>query len=838
MGKAGDGGGAQLPVAAVLPELLRAVETRRGAVLVAPTGSGKTSLVPASLLRAEGDSGRSVLLLEPRRVAARSAARWLARGLSSELGGLVGYAIRFERVAGPCTRLLVMTEGLLARRIAEDPFLENVGTVVIDEFHERSLHADLGLAMLRAVRDSVREDLRIVVMSATIDPGPVARFLDVPVVRSEGRSFPVERVYLDSPDDRPLPVQVAAAVRRLLPSSSGDFLVFLPGAGEIRRCAGALAGLAAETGLAVLPLHGDLPSADQDRVLAPSDRRRIILSTNVAESALTLEGVSAVIDSGWKREARYDPVVGADRLELRMISRASATQRAGRAGRTGPGAALHLWTKARDRELPRDDQPEIHRVDLSSALLGILHLGEDPWQFPWFERPSDGALRAAASLLERLGAVRDGRLTGRGVRLLRLPVPPRIGVLLIEGRRLGCLRDCSLAAAILSEREILLSARAFGDRREAGIEGDSDLEYRMDLLRRGAGSGRFDRDVDPRAARTVLDAAARLEAMAGGPEARSRSVRGSLGQALLAAFPERLSRRRSPRGGHGVMADGRGILLDPATMVKEAPLFLALSLHGGGGTRRGDPTASILHAVTEEQILEGMPGLIETREVATYDEASGRVAGRIETRFLDLLIRERDGVSVGPELAASILKSRIEAAPADWLPADPELASLLVRTACLRTWRPELLLPEFTGERLAGALVQLIPGCRSREDVRKRPLASFLLSMMTAEQRRAVENEVPECLLLPSGKRGRLRYEPGRPPVLSARVQDLFGLLETPSVAAGRVRCLIEILAPNDRPVQITSDLSSFWRNTYSRVRKDLRRRYPKHAWPERPPGF
>ena len=425
------------------------------AVLIAPTGAGKTTRVPPALLAAGIGGGGQIVILEPRRIAARAAARRMAGEGGWTLGREVGYQIRFERLAGPETKILVVTEGILVQRLQADPFLEGVGVVIFDELHERNLATDLSLAMARRVQREVRPDLRLLAMSATLDPGPVAAFLGgCPTIESQGRLHPVEILYADRPDDRSLPGQVAAGVRRLLAMTPGDLLAFLPGVGEIQRCAEALAGLAAEQDLAVLPLYGDLPAERQDEVLRPSSRRRVVLATNVAESSITVDGVTAVIDSGLVRRLRFDPASGLDRLELGRVSRASADQRAGRAGRQAPGYCLRLWPAYEHAALPERETPEIARVDLAGPALQLASWGEsDLAAFDWFEAPPAAAIESALALLRQLGALGDSGVTAIGRTLARLPVHPRLGRLLVEGCRLGVPRQAALLAALLSERD-------------------------------------------------------------------------------------------------------------------------------------------------------------------------------------------------------------------------------------------------------------------------------------------------------------------------------------------------------------------------------------------------
>jgi ATP-dependent helicase HrpB len=819
-----------LPIDEVLPGLLAALRRGPSAVLVAPTGAGKTTRVPPALLAA-GIGGGQIVMLEPRRIAARAAARRMAQEGGWTLGEEVGYQVRFERKSGPATKILVVTEGILVQRLQSDPFLEGVGAVIFDEIHERSLATDLSLAMARRVQREVRPDLRLLAMSATVDPGPIAAFLGdeggAPTLESRGRLHPVDILYIERPDDRPLPAQAAAAVRRVLGETAGDVLVFLPGVAEIQRTAEALAGLAAERDLAVLPLYGDLPAERQDEVLRPLSRRKVVLATNVAETSITIDGVTAVVDSGLVRRLRFDPATGLDRLELGKVSRASADQRAGRAGRQAPGVCLRLWPAYEHPALPERETPEIARVDLAGPALQLLAWGEsDLGAFGWFEPPSPESLAAAVQLLRRLGAVDDQGVTSLGTTMARLPVHPRLGRLLLAGHAAGRTREAALLAALLSERDPFpRGARGAGPRRSSR----SDLLDRLDALE---GFARRDSDEGERlnagAARFVLRARDQLADMAkrelGGGARRSEGDEPLL-RALLAAYPDRVARRREPRSPRGVMMGGRGVRLAEESAVLDAELFLCVELAAGAEA-----------LVRQASAVE--PGWLPADRLRTaveldFDESRERVAAWKRTRYEDLVIAEAE---VPPPDAAETARVLAEAA-ADRLDRalaldDPEVAAFLARVRSLADWRPELTLPRFTDGEIRDLLPALAAGRKSFAELRRAPLLDALQGALSHEQREALRREAPERLEVPSGSHVRLTYEPGKPPVLAARIQELFGLAETPRVAAGRVAVLLHLLAPNGRPQQVTHDLRSFWENTYPQVRKELAGRYPKHSWP------
>jgi ATP-dependent helicase HrpB len=827
-----------LPIDEVLPELIAVLRDGPSAVLIAPTGAGKTTRVPPALLAAGIGGGRRIVMLEPRRIAARAAARRMAEENGWARGEEAGYQVRFERRAGPATKILVVTEGILVQMLQADPFLEEAGAVIFDEIHERSLQTDLSLAMARRVQREVRPDLVLLAMSATLDPGPVSAFLGgCPTVESRGRLHPVEISNIDRPDERPLPSQIAAGVRRVLDGTPGDVLVFLPGVAEIQRSAEALAGLASERDLAVLPLYGDLPAESQDAVLRPLQRRKVVLATNVAETSITIDGVTAVLDSGLVRRLRFDPSTGLDRLELGKVSRASADQRAGRAGRQAPGLCLRLWPAYENPTLPERETPEIARVDLAGPALQLLAWGEpDLDAFDWFERPDPESLAAASLLLRRLGAV-DGRpghgVTSLGAAMARLPVHPRLARLLIEGHRAGRTREASLLAALLSERDPFpRGIRGAGPRRASR----SDLLDRLDALETFERRGVPDFDLNAGAARFVLRARDQLADLArrdlGKAGARTEGDEPLL-RALLAAYPDRLARRREPRSPRGVMVGGRGVRLAEESAVLEADLFLCVDLDAGRSGALSEALVRKASAVEPEWLPSH---LVSASVELDFDTQRERVAAWKRTRYEDLVIAEAE---VPPPDAAGTERILIEAAAGQLeraLPLDdPEAASFLARVRCLAEWRPELGLPRFREPELRDLLPALAAGRKSFAELRRAPLLDVLQGALSYEQLEAVRREAPERLEVPSGSHIKLLYEPGKPPVLAARIQELFGLAETPRVAAGRVPVLLHLLAPNGRPQQVTHDLRSFWENTYQQVRKELQGRYPKHSWPQDP---
>ena len=822
-----------LPIDAVLPEVLAALRATGTAVLRAPTGAGKTTRVPPAIL----DSGlarRQIVVLQPRRLAARATARRMASERGLRLGDEVGYHVRFDRRAGPRTRLLVVTEGILLRMLQDDPFLETVDAVVFDEFHERNLQSDLALAMVRRVRQSARRDLKIAVMSATLEGEPIARYLgDAPRIESQGRLFPVEISYREDLSNRGPAEYTCDGIGWMLDQVAGDVLAFLPGVGEIRQAARRLESLATERELAVLPLYGDLTPEQQDAVLAPSRRRKVVLATNVAETSITIDGIGGVVDSGLARTLVHDAEVGMDRLTLRPISQAAADQRAGRAGRTGPGHCLRLWPQRTHPARPVAEEPEIRRLDLAGPVLQLLAWGEsDPENFPWFEPPPAGAIDQALGLLERLEAVESKRITAIGQTMARLPVHPRLARMLVEGSRMGQAPAVALAAAVLGEREVLSGERDDRGRRREPPPSDSDILDRVAALETFAQSGRLDTPLgrlDRPAAEHALRVCEQLLRELGArdrPEAVGAEE--AVLRAVLAAFPDRLARRTSPGSRYGRMVGGRGVRLAESSAVRGAPLFLAVECD------RGSSEALVWKASAVER--SWLPAeRLAVRTDVEFDPATERVAARRRVYWDDLPLEESPAPLPEEEAARVLAAAAVEHLDRVFPWDDPPTSDYLNRVRSLAIWLPELEFPAMDDAALRSILPDVARGCRSFTELRAAPWLAHLKNLLAPQQLREVDREAPERIEVPSGNRIRLRYEPGKPPVLAVRIQEIFGLLQTPRIARGRVAVLLHLLGPNMRPQQVTDDLESFWKNTYPQVRKDLRRRYPKHAWPEDP---
>ncbi|HXT58434.1 MAG TPA: ATP-dependent helicase HrpB [Pirellulales bacterium] len=823
-----------LPIDVVLAPLVEALSTNACAVLQAPAGAGKTSRVPLAMLDASLAGAGQIVLLQPRRLAARAAAARLAAERGCRLGSEIGYQVRFDRQASAATRVLAVTDGIFVRMLQDDPLLESIGAVIFDEFHERSLNTDLALAMVRRVQTEVRPELKIVVMSATLQAEPIARYLGgCPVVRSEGRLFPVAVEYLRYASQGPLPQAAAQAVERALTDSSGDILAFLPGVAEIRKTADLLAGLAATADLEIRQLYGDLPLDEQQAVLQPAARRKVVLSTNVAETSLTIEGITAVVDSGLARVLRLDPALGLNRLETVRISRASADQRAGRAGRTAPGLCLRLWTERDQRGLAEHETPEILRVDLSGPVLELLGWGErDLAGFGWYEPPPPQAIEQALALLRRLGAIDQRGITDLGRQMARLPVHPRIGRLLLEGRRTGRLSRLALAGALLSERNPFRQARD----EPCSHASDSDILDRLSALEAFERSGRRESEVgrlESGAGRFILRARDQLRRIVEQEAPQEKHAETdpdeAVGRALLAAFPDRLARRREPGGDRAIMIGGRGVRLAKQSAVTQAELFVCVDLE-----EIGKPEALVRQAsAVERSWLEA--GRLATTIDVEFDAVRERVVAIRRTRVEDLVLDEAiTGLPAGydaSELLAHEAAARLDRS----LRLDESAEAFLARVRCLRQWIPELDLPDFGDDPLRTILPTLCIGRQSFDELRRAPALAAVKAMLTLLQLQALDREAPERLQVPSGSLLPLRYEAGQPPVLAVRIQELFGWRETPRIARGRVAVLLHLLGPNMRPQQVTGDLDSFWRNAYPLVRKELKRRYPKHAWPEDP---
>jgi ATP-dependent helicase HrpB len=826
-----------LPIDPHLPRILEVFQTSGTLVLAAEPGAGKTTRLPRALLDAGLLRDGACWVLEPRRLAARLAAARVAAELGEPLGRTVGYAVRFEHRTSPDTRICFVTEGLLLRRLQDDPVLKGIRAVLLDEFHERHLQTDLALTLLARLRRRSRPDLGLGVMSATLDPGPVAAFLDAPVVQCPGRPFPVEVRHLPHPDDRPLPVQVAEAVDGLYRDGlKGHTLVFLPGAAEIRQGLAACAPAAARHGLRLLPLHGSLGFDAQQEAVAPCAEPKVILSTNVAESSVTLEGVAAVVDSGLGREAVHSPWSGLPGLRTARISQARCVQRAGRAGRTGPGLCLRLFTQSDGNARPEFDPPEIRRADLAETVLALADLGLDPGpDLGWFELPPAAALEAASRLLGDLGALDpQGKITAMGRRMARLPLHPRLARLVTAGEDLGIPDLARLGAVLLETGD--LGARAGLERQgeTAAHALDSDLFLRLDQYREAeaahfhAGACRA-AGLDPAA---VRQASLACKALAGrrcaaAPEPADAEAR--LLRALLRAYPDRVA-RMGPNA-TCTLAGGGGARLDPACRVRRADWILALEAEvqsQGAGTQVLVRTAS---RIEPDWLLDAFPDDLRETEELAFNPGAGRVDLRATLWFRDLPLDEtRRAAPPGHPGAAACLARAVLARGLG--PAQEAADQLLARCAFLAGLRPDLGIPP-PPDLLAALVAEACAGRTTLGDLDGAELAAALRRLLGGTAWGLLESWAPDAV--PLGKRRVKVNYGGEAPWIASRLQDFLGLKEGPRIGGGAVPLVLHLLAPNQRAVQVTTDLKGFWQRAYQELRPALSRRYPRHLWPEDP---
>ncbi|WP_440225121.1 ATP-dependent helicase HrpB [Dokdonella sp. MW10] len=814
-----------LPIHDILPALLASLEAHPRLVLEAPPGAGKTTQVPPALLDASWLAGRRILLLEPRRIAARAAAEFMAAERGERVGETVGYRIRNESRVSAATRIEVVTEGILTRLLQDDPELPGIGAILFDEFHERHLHGDLGAALALDAQANLREDLRLVVMSATLDGERIARWLDAPRLTSAGRSFPVR---IEHPAPRAneawpepgWPFHMRRAVGDALAAGGGDVLVFLPGRREIDRAAGALADLDAE----IVPLHGELALADQHAALRPStDRRRVVLATNVAESSLTLPGIRAVVDSGLAREPRFDPNSGFTRLQTVMVAQASADQRAGRAGRLGPGICYRLWPQS--KRLDPSRSAEIAQVELASLALELAAWGSEA--LPWLDAPPAGALAQARDLLRALGAFDTGdRITPLGRELLAFGAHPRLA-----------------AAAV----------RAKADERALAADAVALVEARSPLRGPGARSDDFRQRVaalaawrrrDTRGARELGADTGALAALATSADAWRRRLRAggeiadgggtTTGDMLVHAFPDRVARQDPADPRRYQLANGRGARLFDDSALYGEPWLVAVDL-------RFDERDSLILAaapIDETRLTREFPTRFRDERRVRWNRDTRAVEAFEERRF-DAIVLTRRSVPARPEDAVPALVAAIRELGLDALPWSDAARELRLRVQSLRAWSPDLGLPDFSDAHLLATLddwlAPYLAGKRRLDALQAEELSGALAARLDHAQRRALDEQAPLSVRVPSGLERRIVYAADALPVLAVKLQELFGLGDTPAIAGGRVPLMLHLLSPAGRPIQVTRDLRGFWERTYPEVKKELKGRYPRHPWPDDP---
>jgi ATP-dependent helicase HrpB len=799
-----------LPVAEILGHLDVALDAQGSAVLVAPPGAGKTTLVPLHLLNAAWRGDGRILLLEPRRIAARAAARRMAALLGEEVGETVGYAMRMDNRQSAATRILVVTEGVLARMILDDAELPGIAAIVFDEFHERSLDGDFGLALALDVQEALRPDLRLLVMSATLDGARVASLLgEARVIESKGRSFPVTVTYRERAAGTPIEDAMAEAVRHTLSSETGSILCFLPGQREIERTAERLEGRVGEA-VDLVPLYGNLDARAQDAAIrpAPAGRRKVVLATSIAETSITIDGVRVVIDSGLSRQPRFEPASGLTRLETVRASRASADQRAGRAGRTEPGIAIRLWREQQTAALPAFDPPEIKDADLSGLLLDCAAFGvADPSTLRFLDAPPAPALAEARSLLEALGALdADGRLTSEGAAMRRLALPARLAHMVAKAGKHGSQR---LAAEIA----ILLTERGLGGRQV-------DISRRLDGLRRERGAR----------AEAARNAARRMAAQVDAPAAAGEPL--GIGACLAAAYPDRIAKARGGRGRY-VLANGRGAMLDEADPLAGEPFLVIADLQGAPPNARISAAA----AIDEAEMRDLLSARIETLRSARFDLATRSVRQEEVTRLGAIVLATRNlPPRRGPDADAAMIEA-VRAGGISILPWDKAASTFRDRLAWLHRGLGEPW-PDMGDDALAHRLDEwlapFLTGSPSLDAITSGTLREGLRALVPHDLARQIDRLAPTHYDAPSGSTLPIRYE-GEAPVLAIRVQELFGLDRHPAIANGSVPLTLELLSPAHRPIQTTRDLPGFWRGSWADVRADMRGRYPKHHWPENP---
>jgi ATP-dependent helicase HrpB len=844
----------KLPIDEILDQVVSAVGSARSAVVVAPPGAGKSTRVPPALMRGGMAGEGEIVVLQPRRLAARLLAGRVADGMGEKVGETVGYQVRLEEAAGPGTKIRFVTEGILSRRFLTDPRLKRASVVILDEFHERHIQGDLALALLRRLQLGSRPDLKIVVMSATIDPAPLAAFLgDAPVLRSEGRLFDVQ-VRHAAPDAEKHAVEenVRGAVLDVLREApDGDILVFLPGAAEIRRCAEALSPLAAGGSIEIAPLHGDLPLALQERAVRPGEKRKVILSTNVAETSITIEGVTAVVDSGLARSACFSPSTGMNVLNVVRISKSSAKQRAGRAGRVRPGVCLRLYGSRDYAMRPEEETPEILRLDLSETILILNALGvKKAGDIPWLSAPPAEAVEAGQALLRDLGALSiGGELTDLGKSMLRFPLHPRISRLLIEAGRRGRVKAGAVLAAILGEKDIGHRARPMERKRgtlKAESSGDSDLLESLELFEKieaeGFKPGAMRRlDLDAAAVSAVKRQSDHLLRLAGGPgkETKTDLDEDDLLKSILAAFPDRVARRRGGQGGgrkiEFVLASGGSAFLDDASVVRGSEWVVAADIDQRRDGAKKSTMIRRASAIETDWLIEMFLENIGDARDVTFNDETGRLEAVRRMTYGRLVIESKPDRNPDPQRVAQAL---FQGAWSRGIAAfDPrgDLERWLARVEFMRRHFPEAGFPRLDEKNLAGMLPEFCAGKRSLKDLAEGDTAGFLESKLTPEQRRLLARNAPLQIHLPSGRRLKIVYPPGGEPCAASRIQDFFGMKKGPSIAGGRVPLVLHLLAPNMRAVQVTADLEGFWKNHYPKIARELKRRYPRHAWPDDP---
>ena len=820
---------ARLPIFDIEGEIIEHLRQANRLVLTAPTGSGKTTQAPQMLLR-HGVVEGQVWVLQPRRLATRMVALRVAREMGCAPGQDVGYQTRHERRVSGKTRLLFMTEGIFLRRLQSDPSLRGVGAVVLDEFHERSLDADVALGLVRRLQEK-RPELRLLVMSATLDAGAVSQALDCAMLNAQGRVFPVEIGYLDREPAGEVWDMAAGALRGLLDAdASGDVLIFMPGAYEIRRTMSACRGMDA----ALFPLHGSLSATEQDAAVGPCDRRKVIVATNVAETSLTIPGVRHVIDSGQVRLQRFDPRRGINALLVESISKASAEQRAGRAGRTAPGTCQRLWTRAAHDGKPDQTDAEIKRLDLAEAVLRLKALGVmDVRAFPWLDQPDEGALARALVLLADLDALGpDGALTDMGRQMAVFPAHPRVGRMLVAAGQYGCVARAVLWAAIIGERDIL-SRPLRPAHREPGTSDLAVHEQAFAMAQRVDFDARFcaEAGLVASACRDVAQAAEALRSACEDVDAQKTGDEAALAKSVLTGFFDRVALLKDADTRACALPGLRRVDLDRESAVREPGLVVALDVREVTAENGVRTVLSLAQAIAPEWLEEAHPNRIEMSSQPVWNAATKAVE-QVEIHAYNGLVYDQVArPDVDPALAAPMLVDRIRSGELALEKWDDEADHWITRVRCVIQWFPERELIAYDDDDIRVILHEIVAGATRYSQIRNRAVLPYLQQALDWADRQFVEAMAPVQIPLSGGFRMKVRYREDGPPVGRAKIQDLYDVRETPRVAGGRQKVLLEILGPNFRPVQVTEDLAGFWARTYPELKNALKRRYPKHEW-------